>query len=1087
MNKIRLSSPQLIKTKIIALVLATLTLAMAPAKAEIVINEVDADQTGTDSAEFIELYDGGVGFSDLSGLSIVLYNGSDDASYLAFDLDGFSTNADGYFVLCGNSANTANCDLDVSPETNLIQNGADAVALVTGDAANYPNDTPVSTTNLLDALVYDTNDRDDTGLLVLLNPGQPQVNEDGTGNKDTNSSQRCANGSGGLRNSDTYEQHIPTPGFSNTCGVTDILINEVDADQTGSDSAEFIELYDGGVGFSDLTGLSVVLYNGSDDASYLAFDLDGLNTNANGYFVLCANAATTPNCDLDVSPETNLIQNGADAVALVTGDAANYPNDTPVSTTNLLDALVYDTNDRDDTGLLVLLNPGQPQVNEDGTGNKDTNSSQRCANGSGGLRNSDTYEQHSPTPGSENVCGTTPPTNNFGVCNDIATFIHDVQGAGTVGPLNGNTGVIIEAVVTANYQSSGSLGGFYVQEEDTEADADATTSEGLFVSDITNAVNVGDVVRVQGTANESFGLTEINNVSQLAVCGNGAVSASTITLPVISLDELESVEGMLVSLSQPLTVNENFNLARFGEITLSDSRTYQFTHNSLPNVAGYASHLASLSLNQLILDDANTSQNPEPVIYPAPGLSASNTLRSGYTTSLTGIMSYGFSKYRIQPTEVVNFSADNSRTPMPEDVGGDFKIASINVLNYFTTIDTGGALCGPSSIGCRGADSALEFTRQRDKIINAINTIDADILGLVELENNATASLADLVSGLNAVAGAGTYAYLNTGTIGTDAIKVGFIYKPASTSPSGAFAILDSSVDPLFLDTKNRPALAQTFSLPSGENLTLAVNHFKSKGSNCDSIGDVNINDGQGNCAGTRANAATALVNWLATDPTGSSDPDFLILGDLNAYAMEDAITNITNNGYTNLVDAFIGSTAYSFVFSAEAGYLDHALASASLTDKVSDVTEWHINADEPRALDYNTEFQTPTQQSNFYAPDVYRMSDHDPIIIGFNFAPIVVEPDTDGDGVPDNFDNCTLKPNPAQEDTNGDGFGNICDPDLNNDSIVNFTDFNMMRAVFFTNDPDADLNSDGVVNFIDLGIMRSLFFQPPGPSLLVP
>jgi hypothetical protein len=130
--------------------------------ANFVINEVDADQTSTDNAEFIEIYDGGAGSTDLSGLVVVMYNGSDDASYTpAVDLDGFSTGADGFFVICGDAANVPGCDLDLSPDTNLVQNGADAVTLRVGDAADFPNDTPVSTAGLLDALVYDTNDSDD--------------------------------------------------------------------------------------------------------------------------------------------------------------------------------------------------------------------------------------------------------------------------------------------------------------------------------------------------------------------------------------------------------------------------------------------------------------------------------------------------------------------------------------------------------------------------------------------------------------------------------------------------------------------------------------------------------------------------------------------------------------------------------------------------------------------------------------------------------------------------------------------------------------------------------------------------------------
>ena len=164
-------------------------------------------------------------------------------------------------------------------------------------------------------------------------------------------------------------------------------------------------------------------------------------------------------------------------------------------------------------------------------------------------------------------------------------------------------------------------------------------------------------------------------------------------------------------------------------------------------------------------------------------------------------------------------------------------------------------------------------------------TMDADIIGLMELENNDSAAIQDLVDGLNAVAGAGAYDFIDTGTIGSDAIKVGLIYKTATAEPVGDFAILDSSIDPTFNDDKNRPVLAQTFmQISDGAKLTVAVNHLKSKGSDCDDLGDPDIGDGQANCNLTRTSAATALANWLATDPTGSGDPDFLITGDLNSY-----------------------------------------------------------------------------------------------------------------------------------------------------------------------------------------------------------
>ena len=191
----------------------------------IIINELDADQDSTDAAEFIELYDGGSGNASLTGMVLVLFNGSSDVSYRAYDLDGHSTNGNGYFVLCGDAANVPNCDLDVSPDTNLIQNGEDAAALFIGNDTDFPTGTAVTTTNLLDAIVYDTDDPDDPGLLILLNPGQPQVNE-ASNDSTIDSNQRCANGSGGPRNTDTYIQAPPSAGVANNCPTVDVAVTK---------------------------------------------------------------------------------------------------------------------------------------------------------------------------------------------------------------------------------------------------------------------------------------------------------------------------------------------------------------------------------------------------------------------------------------------------------------------------------------------------------------------------------------------------------------------------------------------------------------------------------------------------------------------------------------------------------------------------------------------------------------------------------------------------------------------------------------------------------------------------------------------
>ena len=379
-----------------------------------------------------------------------------------------------------------------------------------------------------------------------------------------------------------------------------------------------------------------------------------------------------------------------------------------------------------------------------------------------------------------------------------------------------------------------------------------------------------------------------------------------------------------------------------------------------------------------------------------------NLFRGGDTVAnVTGVMDYSLDLYRIQPTQGADYTNTNVRTAEPNPVGGTLKVASFNVLNYFSTLDNSGPICGPSEDqDCRGADDADEFTRQRDKIIAAISAIDADVVGLLEIENNVNDdAVIDLVNGLNDAYGAPTYAYISTGPIGADAIKVALIYKPASVTPAGAYAILDTSVDPRFIDTKNRPTLAQTFiDNDSGSVFTVAVNHLKSKGSDCNDVGDPDTGDGAGNCNLTRKAAAEAMVDWLAGDPTGSGDADFLIIGDLNSYDKEDPIDAIkagsddvpgTADDYTDLIFDYQGEDAYSYVFDGQTGYLDYALASADLLAEVTGVTEWHINADEADLIDYDTSFKQDAQDA-IYAPDAYRASDHDPVIIGLNLNPSV-------------------------------------------------------------------------------------------------
>jgi len=597
--------------------------------------------------------------------------------------------------------------------------------------------------------------------------------------------------------------------------------------------------------------------------------------------------------------------------------------------------------------------------------------------------------------------------------NDAQTKIHDIQGTGaTFNPTFGGTQTI-EGIVTRAFQGSTKLNGFYIQEEDADADADPTTSEAIFVYDPSGLFsgNVGDKVRITGTVGEYTSGTG-NSLTQLSSLTNvtnlGASTLPTITniqFPVANVSNLERYEGMLVNISAAsgeLTVTENFQLGRFGQIVLAatgssnqpgtDARLDQYTQFNNPSVSAYSAYQADIAKRKIYLDDGSGTSNPDPILFGRGGnpLSATNTLRSGDTVAnITGILDQRFEGYRIQTSTPVNFNPTNSRPNTPPDVGSSatLKVASANVLNFFNGDGAGGGF--PTA---RGANNLNELNRQRAKIVQELVNSGADVVGLMELENDgygSTSAIADLVNALNGVAGAGTYAFVNpANSLGTDQIAVGMIYKPGKVTPVGAAATMPNGYGQGAFDLVGRKPLAQTFQQNSnGEKFTAVVNHFKSKGSSAGGVGDADAGDGQGFSNGTRTRQAQDLSTWLATNPTGTTDPDYLILGDLNAYAQENPLTTLASAGYNNL----ISPTSYSFVFDGQVGSLDHALATSSLATQVTGAEKWHINADEPNVLDYNTEFKSAGQQTSLYNADQFRASDHDPVIVGLNLTPPIV------------------------------------------------------------------------------------------------
>jgi len=920
------------------------------------INEIHYDNTGTDTGETIEI--AGPAGTDLTGWSIVLYNGNGGGIYSTNVLSGVVADQQGGYGT-----------VVITYPSNGIQNGSpDGIALVNG-------------TVVVQFLSYE-------GSFVAV--GGPA---DGLSSTDIGVSQAGTEAIGSslqlTGSGETYGDFIWTATSANTFGnpntgqtfgvsstpnnVSPLVINEILADPsaTAGDANgdgtidttqdEFVEIVNSTASNMDISGWTL-----NDAIGVRHMFPAGTLIPANCSVVVFGGGTPsgTFGNSLVQTASTGMLglNNGGDTVSLFNGASSEGTYTYGAEGGNDISL----TRDPDITGVdpLVL---------------------HTAATGSNGALFS---------------AGTKVDGSQFSGCpTDVSTLkIHDVQGNGSASPLVGQT-VIIEGIVVGDFQdgasgTNGDLNGFNVQEEDADADADPMTSEGIFIfngsSPVVNVQN-GDLVRVEGVVSEFNGLTEITSFTGVTVLssGNPLPTAATLSLPVTSTDAFEAYEGMLVTFPQDLVISEYFNFDRFGEIVLTSQRhltpTAEFEPGSLEQQQAVQDYL----LDRITLDDGRGNQNPDPAIHPDGGVfNLTNLFRGGDTVAnVNGVMDYAFSLYRIQPTQGADYSNANPRTAQPDEVGGNLKVSSFNVLNYFTTLDDSGPICGPlEDQDCRGADNAEEFTRQRNKIIAALTAIDADVVGLIEIENNPEdVPTANLVSGLNDVMGAGTYDYVATGAIGSDAIRVAFIYKPASVSLVGDYAVLDATVDPRFLDDYNRPALAQTFMDNStGGIFTVAVNHLKSKGSACDAIGDPDLGDGAGNCNQTRKAAAEALVDWLASDPTGSGDEDFLIMGDLNAYDKEDPIDAILAGGYTDLVYQNLGEDAYSYVFDGQTGYLDHALANAGLVDEVTGVTIWHINADEPDLIDYDTSFKGPNQDA-IYAPDAYRSSDHDPVIIGLD------------------------------------------------------------------------------------------------------
>lgn len=566
-------------------------------------------------------------------------------------------------------------------------------------------------------------------------------------------------------------------------------------------------------------------------------------------------------------------------------------------------------------------------------------------------------------------------------CNTPATRISDIQGMGANSPLIGQI-VDVEAIATGDFQETetGSLQGYFLQEEEIDYDEDERSSEALFVfaNIFGSKVAVGDRVRIRAQVDEFFGSTILSKIRDVKVCASKLELPSpvAVTLPLDSATALETLENMRVTFPQKLTIVNNHGLGETGDLVLSSTGIqYQYTEFNSPNIAEFSAYQTQKYAERILLDDKFNGLYHTPVYHLQAN--TGNMLRLGNSvTNLNGIVDYSNNGFRIRPTAPVVFTNDNPR-PAPPKLAGELKVATFNVLNFFNGDGSGGGF--PTS---RGALNLPAFRLQLRKIVSAISKLDADVLGLEEIENEVfgpQSGMQELVDSLNVANGAGTYGFVSTGTkFGADQIIVAIIYKKAKVSPVGNPVFLKSNSG-IFL--QNRLPLAQTFVDQRGEKFTLVVNHLRSK------LGDgtglnADILDGQAAFNQVRVDGLQETLSWALGDPTNSNDPDIVMLGDFNAYEQEDPIRLMEAAGFVNLVPA-----GQSKDFNGFLGDLDHIFASPSMAKQFLGGAKWNINSVESLSrFEYPAADLLPGTADDPIG-DEFRCSDHDPVIAGFTLG----------------------------------------------------------------------------------------------------
>jgi predicted extracellular nuclease len=563
--------------------------------------------------------------------------------------------------------------------------------------------------------------------------------------------------------------------------------------------------------------------------------------------------------------------------------------------------------------------------------------------------------------------------------------IGDLQADAERSPFEGQR-LRIQGVVTSNFVNG--LGGFFMQDAVSEADADPATSDGIFVEwprDSEPKVRRGDRVRVSAVVRElgpeRASMTTLVE-AQVEVLGRAAAAATVLREPPARAADYERLEGMWVRIDAPLTVSGNDGLLRFGELQVSFGERLRSLTDVHPPGAEARALGAEQDRRSLLLDDGRRSEYPEKLWFLPEPLSNAAPLRAGSRLAgAEGLLEQRFGRWVLQLRRDLVITAQAPRPALPELQPG-LRVASFNVENFFNGNGRGGGFPTP-----RGAATPADFARQRDKIISALTQARPDVAGLLELENDGygkRSSLAELVDALNAAVGAaevdpaaGDYRFIETPEpLGGDQIRVALIYRARAVSPEGPPASLTSGA----FERGSRVPLLQTFRPHDGSApFSVVVNHWKSKGG-CEGAqgGDRDQGDGQGCWNAARVQAARELLAWLDGGVGTADSGRRLILGDLNAYSQEDPVRLLRSAGYRLALELAGRGSEFSYNYRGYGGSLDHALASPALAADVRDAAIWAINADEVEAFGY----AAYGRNADWYSAEPWASSDHDPLIL---------------------------------------------------------------------------------------------------------